>query len=217
MTAHDAGSTANQNLHEAYHRWLRRALFAAGVVHVVVLAFTALPVARPLAETPDDMVSIVDPRYRIPPPPQELARPAIPTVSEEPVAEDVTLSPTDLSEVTPREAEPPAVAPPDVSPPTAFAPYTVAPRCVSGCGSRDVVAHLPSILRRAGVSCGAVVGLHVDLQGRVTEARVLQSSGNEACDRAFDAWARETRWTTAYNRDVPVAVWIAQPVTVSTE
>ena len=209
-------SNANRQLHDAYRSWLRRGMAAAGIVHMIVLAFAAMPVVEPLAETPDEPVSLIELRYRIPPPPQELARPAVPTISDEAAIDDVAIAPTDL-DVPPVEAPAPSQPEAEAAPTTTFVPYTVAPRCATGCGNEELLAHFPRILRKAGVACSAIVGLHIDVDGRVTDARIVEPSGIPACDRALETWARTTRWTSAYNRDVPVAVWIEQPVTVTTE
>ena len=49
-------------------------------------------------------------------------------------------------------------------------------------------------------------------EGRVTATDVIRSSGVPACDAGVVEWALTTAWTTAYNRDQAVEVWIAQPI-----
>ena len=98
-----------------------------------------------------------------------------------------------------------------------FTPYTVKPRCKTGCSAEDILRHVPPMLKRSGVQCDLTVGIHIDTAGAVTATDLLKSSGNEACDRAAAEWARTTTWTTAYNRDEPVRVWIAQPVSIQTQ
>ena len=108
-------------------------------------------------------------------------------------------------------------APPAEETTFSFTPYTVKPKCQSGCTAEDILRHVPPMLKRSGVQCDVTVGIRIDLQGQVTATDMLRSSGNEACDRAAQEWARTTRWTTAYNRDQAVAVWIAQPVSIQTQ
>jgi hypothetical protein len=72
-------------------------------------------------------------------------------------------------------------------------------------------------LRRAGLVCSLRLGLRIDTRGLVTQTRVLTPSDHPACDRAVEEWGATTRWKAAYNRDVPVEVWIALPVEVRTE
>ena len=98
-----------------------------------------------------------------------------------------------------------------------FTPYTVKPRCRSGCTADDILRHVPPMLKRSGVQCELTVGIRIDTAGAVTATDLLKSSGNEACDRAAQEWARTTTWTTAYNRDQAVIVWIAQPVSIQTQ
>jgi TonB family protein len=73
------------------------------------------------------------------------------------------------------------------------------------------------MLKRSGVQCELTVGIRIDTAGNVTATDLLKSSGNQACDRAAQDWARTTTWTTAYNRDQAVIVWIAQPVSIQTQ
>jgi protein TonB len=98
-----------------------------------------------------------------------------------------------------------------------FTPYTVKPKCRSGCTADDILRHVPPMLKRSGVQCELTVGIRIDTAGNVTNTDLLKSSGNEACDRAAQEWARTTTWTTAYNRDQAVIVWIAQPVSIQTQ
>jgi TonB-like protein len=95
-----------------------------------------------------------------------------------------------------------------------FNPYTVEPRCVDRCSGGDLLAHVPDSLRGAGITCRVLVGLHVSTEGRVTDTEILRFSGGGACNEAVEAWARTTRWTSAFNKGEPVAVWIAHPVDV---
>jgi hypothetical protein len=91
-----------------------------------------------------------------------------------------------------------------------FTPYTVTPRCPAGCGTDDLLRHLPAD-RRTRLACHGAIGIHIDTNGRVMETQILRGGGNPVCDRAVRAWAQTTRWTTAYNIDQPVVVWIARP------
>jgi TonB family protein len=72
------------------------------------------------------------------------------------------------------------------------------------------------MLKRSEVSCSLTMGIRIDTSGEVTATDLLKSSGNAACDTAAREWAKTTRWSTAYNRDQPVIVWISQPLTIET-
>lgn len=219
MSAHRLHEpTANERLHASYVRWLGRAAAAAVAIHAIVLLFVVTPAGAPIREANGESTVVIELRYKLPPPPEEPVRPAEPRVAETPTSEEITIEPSVLTDAEPVDVGPPPFERwPDQTEDPSFVVYTVRPRCVERCAPADVLAHVPAILRKAGVSCRVVVGLRIDLEGRVTETRILQSSGAPECDDAVERWARTTTWTTAYNRDVPVAVWIAQPVEVSTE
>ena len=99
----------------------------------------------------------------------------------------------------------------------AFTPYTVKPKCASGCTPEDILRHVPPLLQRSAIQCDLTVGIRVDTEGKITATDLLKSSGNSACDKAAEQWAVTTKWTTAYNRDQAVTVWIAQPVSIKTD
>jgi TonB family protein len=61
------------------------------------------------------------------------------------------------------------------------------------------------------------MGIRIDTSGNVTATDLLKSSGNSACDQAAQEWAKTTRWSTVYNRDQAVVVWIDQPITIETQ
>jgi TonB family protein len=97
-----------------------------------------------------------------------------------------------------------------------FTPYTVKPKCETSCTADDILRHIPPLLQKSGVQCDLAVGLRIDTSGNVTATQILKSSGNQSCDSAAEKWAKTTSWTTAYNRDQPVVVWISQPVSITT-
>lgn len=205
--------TANSRLHESYGRYFRWFVFAAVAVHTILIFFVVAPRGEGFAViTKETIVIPIPPEVRIPPPPDEMARPATPVVSDEAI-DDITIAETLLDINVP---DPPAVGLGDEPTVTRFVPYTDPPRCKANCSSGDVLGHLSALVKKTGVMCEVVVGLHIDTTGVVKAADILKSSGNRACDSAVEKWAPTTRWTTAYNRDEPVAVWIAQPVRIET-
>ncbi|MDX1623310.1 MAG: energy transducer TonB [Gemmatimonadota bacterium] len=210
------------NPHPDYRRMLFAAALTAAVVHaVIIFAFVMPDTSRAFAGSADELEAIeIPPEIKIPPPPEEIARPATPVIAEEPeeVDEEITMAETEITE---EYEPPPAQPPPEPEPPPAeeqtpkysWTPYTVAPKC-QNCDPDDIVRHIPPILKKSGFTCRMTVGIRIDTGGRVTATDVLQSSGNPTCDAAVQKWATGTRWSTAYNRDTPVVVWIAQPVRV---
>jgi hypothetical protein len=206
--------TANSQLHESYGSYFRWFVLTAVAIHTILIFFVVAPRGEGFAVTKKEIIVIpLEPEYKIPPPPEEMARPARPVVSDEAI-EDITIAETLLDINVP---DLPAVNLGDEPTVRPFRPYTEPPRCKDNCSSDDVLGHLPTLVKKTGVTCEVVVGLHIATSGVVKTADILKSSGNQACDSAVEKWAPTTRWTTAYNRDEPVAVWIAQPVRIESE
>ena len=209
-------TTANTELHGRYGRYFKMFTGVAVVVHALVIVFFVAPRAAGFDKGIDEFEVIdIPPEIKIPPPPEEIARPATPVISDEPVEEDITIAETDIVEdqVVPDAPPPPAA---EVGNQFTFTPYTVKPKCEKGCTADDVLRHVPPLLKRSGISCSLTVGIKIDTSGKVSAIDLLKSSGNPSCDKAAETWARSTKWTTAFNRDQPVVVWIAQPVSITT-
>lgn len=208
---------ANARFHGGYAKLFRIFTGVAIAIHAILIAFVVAPRGEGFDARAEELEVIeIPPEIRIPPPPEEIARPATPVIAEEPVEEDITIAETVIEENQPvPEAPPPPPAEADVGNTFTFTPYTVKPRCRASCGSDDILRHLPPLLKKSGVNCNLTVGIRIDTSGNVTATDMLTSSGNPGCDQAAQEWARTTRWTTAMNRDQPVVVWIAQPVTIT--
>lgn len=194
-------------------RWLLTSLAVSVAVHVIVLLFLAVPIDQLEAELPTDMF-VIEERIPVPPPPEEPARPAEPVVAEADVGQEITIPETEMIETTPNLPDPPEIASEEAVEEFTFVPRTDEPRCRENCSGQAILQHLPDKFRQAGARCALVLGLRIDTSGRVSATQILSSSGNPACDQAAESWARTTSWTTAYNRDEPVAVWVAQPIEV---
>lgn len=206
-------SPIDRRLHPHHRRPLAAAVAVSIAVHVVLLLFFVAPIQRLEAERPSDIL-VIEERIPLPPPPEEPVRPAEPVIAEADIDEQITIADSELTEVMPGPPGLPEIAPDEAEESFTFVPRTVEPRCRENCSGQAILGHFPNVLRQAGVSCALVLGLRIDTSGKVTATQVLRPSGNTACDRAAESWARTTGWTTAYNRDEPVAVWIAQPIEV---
>jgi protein TonB len=211
--------------------------FAFHAVIVAGLVWATLAVGEEMAED-DEVVTIIEVTEEVPPPPPPPPEPEAPPPPEVDVARGFQTLAT--PEIVPPDIPPPGEKvkeadfsgegaeggraegvpmPGPVAGETTFSftPYTVKPKCRSGCSAEDILRYVPSLLKRSGVQCELTVGIHIDTEGAVTATDLLKSSGNDGCDRAAQEWARTTRWTTAYNRDEAVKVWIAQPVSIRTQ
>lgn len=209
----------NARFRESYGRWLVRSLGVAGLLHLVVIGFFVAPSrTETFASVGEEMLTIeLPPETKIPPPPEEIARPATPVVATDPVDEEITIAETVIQVDQPVPEAPPAPSAPAVveaenAEHFTFTPYTVRPKCRANCSSEDIVRHVPPVAKRAGLACEVTVGIRIDKTGAVTATDLLKPSGSAVCDRAVREWAGETSWTVAYNRDEAVVVWIAQPV-----
>jgi len=95
-----------------------------------------------------------------------------------------------------------------------FTPFTVRPDITN----RDVVARAmeaeyPPLLRDAGIGGTATVWFFLDETGTVRRVLLNDSSGHPALDDAAIRVAGQVEFTPALNRDQPVPVWIALPIT----
>lgn len=95
-----------------------------------------------------------------------------------------------------------------------FTPFTVRPDITN----RDVVARAmeaeyPPLLRDAGIGGTATVWFFLDETGTVRRVLLDDSSGHQALDDAAMRVAGQIEFTPALNRDKPVPVWIALPIT----
>jgi protein TonB len=130
--------------------------------------------------------------------PTEITYEAAPTAADEPSATSVEVV---LPSAGPRTLEP------------AFTPMTVRPALTN---APDVQAALireyPVLLRDAGIGGAPVVWIHIAESGVVDEARVHQSSGFEALDRAAINVALAMVFTPAMNGDAVTDAWVQIPV-----
>lgn len=192
------------------------ALLASVVLHFALFQFLPPLQAGPdLAGGDADMVAMdLPPEVKVPPPPEEVARPAVPVVASADVSEDVTIAPTTF-EANPVEALPPpprtSAASPDETP--VFIPRDVEPRL----SNRDRFLQLlmksyPRPLREAGLGGSVILWLFVDDRGAVTRSLVKESSGYEALDEAAETVAQFMEFEPAINRDRPIGVWVAQRI-----
>lgn len=95
-----------------------------------------------------------------------------------------------------------------------FTPFTVAPRIIN---REEVISALerdyPPLLRDAGIGGQVNVWFFINTEGEVEELRIQESSGSEALDEAAIRVAATIRFTSALNRETPVPVWVAFPIT----
>lgn len=195
--------------------------YAAGLILAVafhLLAFAVLPALRaPGFRSSGRPLEAVElpPELSIPPPPDEIPRPATPKVDARVVDETITIAATTF------EANPVGLPPPPMresrnvlSDRPRFIPYTVAPELVN---RDEVLVYLselyPRWARRAKMSASVLLYLFIDEQGAVQEIVVVEPSRYDGFDEAAIEVAKQMVWSPAKNRDRAIPVWLMQSIT----
>ena len=85
---------------------------------------------------------------------------------------------------------------------------------VGGMAALLKVLEYPELARKAGIEGRTIMSVLVDEQGNTVKVRILKDSGtNIGFEAAAEAALMKMKWKPAYQRDVPVKVWISVPVT----
>lgn len=216
----DDGERLSAAANEAFKRGSQRrvalGLMAAVTVHLAIFELFPRMQVDNLAAAAVALETIeLPPEVTIPPPPEQVSRPATPRVATIDVDEDVTIAATTF-ESNPVEnlPPPPKTASPDERP--AFIPYTVAPVLKN---TDEVLRFLervyPSNLKSAGVGGAVVLWLYIDEQGKVLRTVVAESSGFTQLDEAAQQVASKMVWRPAKNRDKTTPVWLSQSIDFS--
>jgi TonB family protein len=93
-----------------------------------------------------------------------------------------------------------------------FIPFDTPPVPVGGFAVLQQHVVYPELAVRAGVEGRVTINTLIDVDGQVTETKVVQSLGSNGCDEAAIAAIRAVKWKPAMNRDQPVKVWISVPI-----
>jgi TonB family protein len=208
--------TANDRFKRSFGDWFWGSMIAATVIHFGVFALWPDLTAEDVSFSVEDLESIeLPPEIEIPPPPQQISRPATPVVSTAEIDEDITIAPTTFED-NPVEDLPP---PPeeegaDISAAPVFTPMTVRPEIKNVSEViRAMEREYPPILRDAGIGGRVVVWFFIDEEGNVRDKRISESSGHSALDEAAMKVAGVYRFSPALNRDQKVKVWVQFPIT----
>jgi protein TonB len=149
----------------------------------------------------------------IPPPPEQISRPAVPVVAATELEEDITIAPTTFEENPVESLPPPPSDASRIGDRPVFTPYTVRPEIKNRRRAVEIVmSHYPKILQDAGIGGTVYVWLFIDADGSVQNAQVQESSGNATLDDAALQAVYEFEFTPALNMDKRVPVWVAFPI-----
>jgi periplasmic protein TonB len=207
--------TANDRFKRSFGSWFWGSMLAAVMVHFVVMAFWPNLRAADVSFTMEDMEAVeLPPEIEIPPPPEQIQRPANPVVSEAMIDDDITIAPTTFDDNQPDDLPPPpSQAEAGLGDEPTFTPFTVAPEVRNRAEIQRVLEReYPSTLRDAGIGGTVVMHFFIDEEGVVQNTVVDQSSGHAALDAAAERVAQAFEFTPALNRDQRVPVWISIPI-----
>ncbi|HSJ23148.1 MAG TPA: TonB family protein [Longimicrobiales bacterium] len=205
--------TANDRMKAGFGDWLWYSVAAAAALHLALFAFFPSMTAADYRGSSDELVAIDIPdQIEIPPPPEQIARPATPVVSDVSIDDDITIAPTTF-DANPIENLPP---PPttsrgedDLAAAPRWVPMEVRPELQNQRDLERLLArHYPPNLLAAGISGTPVLWFFIDENGRVLDTRLHTSSGYQALDEAARRVAPEMRFSPAMNRNQRVRVWV---------
>ncbi|KPK81529.1 MAG: hypothetical protein AMS25_05980 [Gemmatimonas sp. SM23_52] len=209
--------TANDKFKKSFGPWLWGSVIVATVVHFGLFKFFPELSASDVSFGVREFEAIeLPPEVDIPPPPEQIARPAVPVVAAHALEEEITIAPTTFEENPVENLPPPPSDAARLGDQPVFTPYTVKPEYRSIEEARRIVErYYPKLLKDAGIGGEVMVWVFIDTEGVVQNAKVQRGSGNSALDEAAMTASREIRFTPALNRDKRVPVWVAIPITFS--
>lgn len=195
-------------------------------IATVAVELVSMPLAAPVTAPTPAPVLPSPPRKAPAPRPEPAPAPPVRKV-ETPVAAPVAApSPTPAAPAAAVEAVPPANtaghAAPTANPVAQAAPAPAAPaanvadwsppRPASAVGYANTPPRYPAASRRLGEQGRVLLAVLIDVDGRVQDASVRQSSGYSRLDRAALEAVRGWRFEPARRAGKPQAVWHEQPV-----
>ncbi|KPK62047.1 MAG: hypothetical protein AMS21_08320 [Gemmatimonas sp. SG8_38_2] len=208
--------TANDRLKASFKVWLSGGIILATAIHFALLEFFPPLSAADFSFGVTEVYAVdLPPEIDVPPPPEAIARPAVPVVAHTKLEEDITVAPTTF-EQNPIETLPPPPTPgaTRLADQPTFTPYTVAPRLRDRAhATRVVMRKYPKILQDAGIGGTVVVWAFVDVRGDVKNCKIHTSCGVPKLDQAALEAVREFTFVPALNFDRNVPVWVSIPIT----
>lgn len=208
--------TENDRFKRSFGSWFWGSMIVATVMHFALFQFWPTLTAEDVSFSSEDLETIeLPPEIEIPPPPQRIARPAMPVMATADIEEDITIAPTTFEDNPVEDLPPPPTeGATDISSAPVFTPMTVRPEIKN---VQEVIRAMereyPAILRDAGIGGRVVVWFFIDESGTVRDRRISQSSGHAGLDQAALKVSNIYRFTPALNRDKKVQVWVQFPIT----
>jgi protein TonB len=209
--------TANERFKTKCSVCLWGSLILATVIHFGVIRFFPALTAANVAFGVTAFEAIeLPPEVEIPPPPEQIARPAVPVVAHAALEEDITIAPTTFAENPVEDLPPPPNHAELLSQRPVFTPFTVAPRVKDPLQAQRIVeSKYPLLMQEARIEGTVKVWAFIDATGVVVNCLVRESSGFNGLDTAALAAVREFEFVPALDSDRKVPVWISIPITFS--
>lgn len=217
-----AAGTVQSRMKAMYPPVVWTSVIVSVAAHALAFGYAPTFEAEDLSFEAVELTAVeMPPEIEIPPPPAAIARPAIPVASAVPVDEDITIAPTTFADNPVEDLPPPPTETassggddPDISSAPTFTPFTVAPEIRNVEEIVRVISEVyPATLRDAGIGGVVVVWFLIDEEGRVTDARVAQSSGYAQLDAAALQASDQFVFSPAILNDRVVPVWVQFPIT----
>lgn len=213
----DPGSlTANERFKGRFRTWFWGGMIAAVAAHFAAFAYLPELTTDDFSFMAEELTAVeLPPEVDIPPPPQAIARPAVPVMASADISEDITIAPTTFESNPVDELPPPptATAEARIEDAPTFTPFTVAPDIINRKQIQEaMIKAYPPLLREAGIGGTVLVYFFIDETGLVQQTLVHESSGHNLLDDAALSVANLYRFSPALNRDRRVPVWVSFPI-----
>ncbi len=196
----------NVRFKKGYNRYLRNALYGAIVIHFLIFYFSPQFEFKPYVLREEYFEAIELPeQFDIPPPPQEVAQPAIPmeAAEGEEVDEEADIAPTTFDDI---ESLPPPPPPPSEQAQEFYA-FDEPPVLI-----KYVSPKYPDLARQAGIEGTVLLSVLVGEDGKVISARVLQSDVTPAMEKNAIQAVKRFLFKPAKQRTVPVKATMMVPI-----
>jgi protein TonB len=196
----------NVEFKQGYTTYLRNAFFGAIVIHLLIFYFTPPFEFKPyvLREEYFEAIDLPE-QFDIPPPPKEIAQPAVPieAAEGEEVDEEAEIAPTSFDRI---EDVPPPPPPPSEQAQEFYA-FDEPPVLI-----KYVSPKYPDLARQAGIEGTVLLRVLVAEDGKVISVSVIQSDVTPAMERAAMQAAKQFLFKPAKQRTVPVKANMAIPI-----
>lgn len=213
---------ANDKLKSSFGSWFWGSLLTAALVHFAVIAFFPEMQAEDMsiADQSIEQIEVIQ-EFEIPPPPEQIARPAVPVLSTDiSISDDITIGEVTFDDNPVSDLPPPPTGSGvNISDQPTFTPFEVRPELRNRSEyAQALTRRYPAMLKDAGIGGQVLLWVFINEQGAVQNTRVVNSSGYDQLDEVAETVMREVaRFSPALNRDQSVPVWIQIPVTFQSQ